>query len=163
VTGANSEYLRKEQQVTRTAPRVSVQANDNLNNEGNHQFDLYTGSEESDSGDEGTGIEVGVQHDEYVKQMTGGGYFQGELSARVELKDQINKKLFAKVKFITNEHQMESGGMVAKIVLRDLNIPENQKVVYWLTHRAFITKTHRTKRNNICMTLKDAYMSKCPT
>jgi hypothetical protein len=148
--------------VIRAAPRVSVQANDNLNNGGNGQFDLYTNHKEQDSGDEGPGIGVAVQQDEYVKQMTGGGYFQGELSARVELKDQINKKLFAKVKFITNEHQMESGGLVAKIVMRDLNIPENKKVVYWLTHRAFITKTHRTKRNNICMTLKDSYMSKCP-
>jgi hypothetical protein len=65
--------------------------------------------------------------------MTRGGYFQGELSQRVGLNNQIYKKLFAKVKFITNEHQMEVGGQIANIVMRDLNVPENKKVVFWLT------------------------------
>ena len=56
---------------------------------------------------------------------------------------------------------MEVGGQIAKIVMRDLNVPENKRLVFWITHMAFVTKTHRTKRNNICMTLKDSYMSKC--
>ena len=43
--------------------------------------------------------------------------------------------------------------------MKDLDVPEDYRFQYWVTHQSFISKTLQTKRNNICMTLKDAYLS----
>jgi hypothetical protein len=95
----------------------------------------------------------------YVDQMTTNGYLQGELSQRLALKNHINKKIFTLVKFITHEHQMNFDNAIATRIMDDLFVPEERRFQYWVTHQSFVTKTLRTKRNNICMTLKEAYMS----
>ena len=98
--------------------------------------------------------------DMYVVQMKKHGFLQGELSQRLALKNHINKKLFTLVKFITHEHQMSFDNVIARRIMNDLDVPEDRRFQYWFTHQSFVTKTLRTKRNNICMTLKDAYISK---
>jgi hypothetical protein len=102
---------------------------------------------------------VQKEKEEYIKQMTDFGHLQDIDSQRVSIKNNINKKLFRKVKFITHENQMDVQGEIATKVMNDLNVPEERREAYWLTHRTFVTKTLRSKRNNISMTLKDAYMS----
>lgn len=99
------------------------------------------------------------QKDRYVLQMKSNGHLQGELSQRLALKNHINKNLFTMVKFITHGHQMNFGNIIAKKVMKDLDVPEDYRFQYWVTHQSFITKTLRTKRNNICMTLKNEYLS----
>ena len=100
------------------------------------------------------------QRNDYVIQMRSSGHLQGELSERLALKNHINKNLFTMVKFITHERQMEFGNIIAKKVMKDLDVKVDYRFQYWVTHQSFITKTLRTKRNNICMTMKDAYLSK---
>lgn len=101
-----------------------------------------------------------LQKMQYEQQMIRNGYLQGKKSQREALKGYVNKRLFTGVvKFITCEKQMEEKGDLAARIMNDLDVNESQREWYWDTHKAFITKTLRTKRNNICMTLKEAYLS----
>jgi hypothetical protein len=100
-----------------------------------------------------------VQKEQYVKQTTDFGHIQDIDSQQVSTKNNITKKLFRKVKFITHENQMDVQGKIATKVMNDLNVPKERREAYWLTHRTFVTKTLRSKKNFISMTLNDAYMS----
>ena len=118
----------------------------------------YT-DEQSDTENKAKETVRNIQREQYVTQMTNLGYLQSEESQQLALKNHINKKLFCEVKFNTHENQMDVKGDIAIKVMNNLNVPVERQEANWLTHRTFVTKTLQTKRNNISMTLKDAYMS----
>ena len=92
--------------------------------------------------------------------MVEAGYFQNDGSQKHVLKGYVNKVLFKVVKFITHDSQMDLMGNIARKIFADTNIEPEQQLSFWNAHRQFIHRTIRTKRNNITMTLKEAYMSK---
>lgn len=171
----------KEKRSSKTPKKVANEAGNMItpNNAGNtgeeensHVTDEF--GEDDDDDDDASHVEMTAkkatvaktntekmqtEKAKYVDQMTTNGYLQGELSQQLALKNHINKKIFTLVKFITHEHQMNFDNAIATRIMDDLFVPEERRFQYWVTHQSFVTKTLRTKRNNICMTLKEAYMS----
>jgi exonuclease VII small subunit len=182
---SNNNYenaVGKDKRCSKTPNRVADEASNmitphNDENKGEEENSHITDEfgEEDDDDDDATHVEVTTKEAttatktnteklinekaKYVDQMTDHGYFQGELSQRLGLKNHINKKMFTLVKFVTHEHQMNYDNAIATRIMDDLFVPEERRFQYWVTHQSFVTKTLRTKRNNICMTLKEAYKS----
>ena len=96
----------------------------------------------------------------YKQHLVDCGYNQSEDSVEETVQRYVNKRLFAKVKFITCPTQMEFDGELAKKILSDLKVAMPIQKAWWKDNQKYVSGGLRMRRNNVGTFLKAAFMSK---
>ena len=121
-------------------------------------------SSRSNSVDRNTTKDVRVIIDKntemYKTHLRETGNMQDPKILKELVRQNVTLTLFSKLKFITNESQLDRNGKIAERIMRDMNIRDGNKEGFWEVHRKFINGLLRVKRNNVIMKLKYSFISK---
>ena len=121
-------------------------------------------SSKSNSVDRDTTKEVRVVIEKntemYKRHLRETGNMQDPIVLKELVRRNVTLTLFSKLKFITNESQLDRNGKIAERIMRDMNVRDGNKEGFWEVHRKFINGWLRVKRNNVITTLKDSFISK---
>ena len=102
-------------------------------------------------------------HKEFAAQNAARGTGQSDKERKEQFKSLVRTKVFAKVKFIIKDSDLNSSGLVYNIILKQLKTKEKEGVnieQYWTVHRKFVRETLNTKRGAVNGMMKAAFMSK---
>ena len=88
----------------------------------------------------------------------------GTVRSLVEERDLITDKLgiiFSKVKFINADLDLSFEGDIAKVLYKEMKIPEAYKSIWWEQMKGHVRKKMDEKRSNCGAAIKKSIMSKC--
>ena len=100
---------------------------------------------------------------EFTAQNVARGTGQSDKEREEQFKSLVRTKVFAKVKFILKDSDLNSSGLVYNIILKQLKTKEKEGVnieQYWTDHRKLVRETLNTKRGAVNGMMKAAFMSK---
>ena len=72
----------------------------------------------------------------------------------------VRDTLFPRVKFVSNDSQMEVDGVLYNFVLKEMNVEEDCQQDWWKRHGRIVRKKINVRRNNVMEHVKRAYLGK---
>jgi hypothetical protein len=98
---------------------------------------------------------------EYNAQLMREGVVQSPEEMERDFKLMVRRKLFRKIKFITDKTMLDWGGITANLVMDMKAIDgEERQQQYWKTHRKHVNSALANKRGTVNAMMKDDFMCK---
>jgi hypothetical protein len=90
------------------------------------------------------------------------GIVQTQKSEDIVVRDYVYSSLWKYVKFITNENELDFDQLLAKTVMREVNVAKNDTIrkEFWARNRCKVLKWINQKRNNTIGAVKKEFISK---
>lgn len=90
------------------------------------------------------------------------GIVQTEKGENAVVREYVYSTLWKKVKFVTNENDLDFDGLLAKTVMREVNVKNNDTIrqAFWARNRCKVLKWVNQKRNNTIGAVKKEFISK---
>jgi hypothetical protein len=90
------------------------------------------------------------------------GLVQTEKGEHIVVRDYVYSTLWKHVKFVTNENELDFDGLIAKTVMREVNVANDDTIQqeFWNRNRCKVLKWVNQKRNNTIGAVKKEFISK---
>jgi hypothetical protein len=90
------------------------------------------------------------------------GIVQIEKVENAVVQDYVYSTLWKYVKFVTNENELDFDGLLAKTVMREVNVKNDATIrqAFWVRNRCKVLKWVNQKRNNTIGAVKKEFISK---
>jgi hypothetical protein len=102
------------------------------------------------------------QRDSFKQNAQKVGLVQTEKGEQIVVRDYVYSTLWKHVKFVTNESELDFEGLIAKTVMREVNVANDDTVrqEFWARNQCKVLKWVNQKRNNTIGAVKKEFISK---
>jgi hypothetical protein len=90
------------------------------------------------------------------------GIVQTEKGENAVVRDYVYSTLWKNLKFVTSENELDFDGLLAKTVMREVNVKNDATIrqAFWARNRGKVLKWVNQKRNNTIGAVKKEFISK---